>query len=128
MKNKFGATFWFDLPVANLLDAMAFYEGLLNWEFVQMKDSVETNYVMIQANGMLIGGLRQMKKDRPGKNQEPSPILYFTVDRLEQNLVRARELGAVLVGEKTDLGNGRGFYQWLLDRDKTLIALWASHP
>ena len=125
MEDKIGKTIWFDLPVSNLWDAMSFYEGLLNWKYVQMKDSVETDYVMIQVNETLIGGLRRMKHACPELKDMCSPILYFTVDQLEPKIKRAKDLGATLVGEKIDLGNGRGCYQWLKDREKNLIALWA---
>jgi len=122
MDSNIGKTVWFDLPVRNLLDAMSFYEGLLQWKYAQMKDSVETDYVMIQVGETLIGGLRKVASlPSDGAN----PILYFTVELLGPAVTRAKELGAVLVGDKVDLGKGRGCYQRLQDREKNLIALWA---
>ena len=37
---------------------------------------------------------------------------------------RAKELGAVIIGEIVDLGKGRGLYQWIRDREGNLIGLW----
>ena len=122
MDSNVGKTVWFDLPVRNLLDAMSFYEGLLQWKYAQMKDSVETDYVMIQVGETLIGGLRKVASP---PSEGANPILYFTVELLEPAVKRAKELGAVLVGNKVDLGKGRGCYQQLQDREKNLIALWA---
>jgi predicted enzyme related to lactoylglutathione lyase len=120
-----GKTAWFDLPVSNLWDAMSFYEGLLSWKYVQMEDSPETDYVMIQVGGSLIGGLRRTEKRVTPQPELSLPLIYFTVGELAPKVKRAKELGAILVGEKVDLGKQRGCYQRILDREKNLIALWA---
>ena len=127
MDDNTGKSVWFDLPVLNLSGAMAFYEGLLNWKYVQMADSPETNYVMIQAGEKLIGGMRLTPGPRSDVQEQSAPLLYFTVAQLEPKIIRAKELGAVIVGEKVDLGNERGCYQRILDREKNLIALWAPN-
>ena len=126
MRTNVGETNWFDLPVSDLLDAMSFYEGLLNWKFVQMNESKAMNYVMIRADDKLIGGLRQVKKETVRATDDSAIILYFTVPELTAAMNRAKELGATLVAERVNLGNGRGHYQWLRDRDDNLIALWAE--
>ena len=83
-----------------------------------MKDSVETDYVMIQVGETLIGGFRKSKEPRGELSNDRGPILYFTVEELDLKVKRAKELGAVLVAEKVDLGKGRGCYQKMLDREK----------
>src|SRR2546430_236391 len=100
-----GRTDWFDLPVANLSDAMSFYEGLLGWKYRQMENSPLADYAMIEVNGQLIGGLR---KSAPSPAPLISPILYFTVDNLALRIRRAKELGAEIVGETVELGKERG--------------------
>ena len=132
-----GRTAWFDLPVINLADAMSFYEGLLGWKYQQMEDSPLSDYVMINAGGQLIGGLRKIAsppsplpvgEGGPSKTvgEEPqAPILYFTVEKLAPKIARAKELGAEIVGQTVDLGNDRGLYQWIRDREGNLIGLWA---
>ena len=121
-----GKSFWFDLPVSNLLDAMAFYEALLDWKFVRMGEPAQSDYIMIQAGDSLIGGLRKVSPGPDPLGPGTGPILYFTVEELEPKIIRAKELGAALVGGKVDLGNERGRYQWLKDRENNLIALWAA--
>src|SRR5580700_7803523 len=112
----FGRTDWFDLPVADLADAMSFYEGLLGWTYRQMEDSPLSDYVMIDAGGKLIGGLRKVPS--PGLpapsplgrgllGEGIAPILYFTVDILSPKIARAKELGAKIVGQTVDLGKDR---------------------
>jgi predicted enzyme related to lactoylglutathione lyase len=121
--NKVGQSLWFDMPVVDLADAMSFYEGLLDWKYQQMNNSPLSDYAMIDADGTLIGGLRKMpRKDSTGKS---GPILYFNVEALGPKIARAKELGAELIGGIVKLGNNRGSYQWLRDREKNLIGLWS---
>jgi predicted enzyme related to lactoylglutathione lyase len=122
MDNKVSRTVWFDLPVADLADAMSFYEGLLGWTYRQMENSPLADYVMIDAGGKLIGGLRHVA-DVVHK-QSPAPVLYFTVEKLTPKVARAKELGAEIVGQTVDLGKDRGQYQWIRDRAGNLIGLW----
>ncbi len=144
---------WFDLPVANLPDAMSFYEGLLGWKYQQMEDSPLSDYVMIDVGGQLIGGLRKVASPglRPPSRNDAglgaldkgavspwsprgrgvggeaprvaAPILYFTVDQLAPKVARAKELGAEIVGPTVDLGKDRGRYQWVRDREG-ISSMW----
>jgi predicted enzyme related to lactoylglutathione lyase len=125
---KLSRSVWFDLPVKNLSDAMSFYEGLLGWSYRQMDQSSESNYVMIEVGGELIGGLRQVPNVSVSSTDQPqSPLIYFTVDRLAEKVARAKELGAKLVGSIVDVGSDRGRYQWIRDREGNLIGLWSKH-
>src|SRR5690349_694699 len=99
---QLGRSVWFDLPVKNLADAMSFYQGLLGWDYRQMEDSPEPEYVMIEVEGQLIGGLRKVKES-PRRADTATPLLYFTVDKLEPKVARAKELGAELVGSIVEL-------------------------
>src|SRR5436309_3542324 len=103
-----GRTDWFDLPVADLADAMSFYEGLLGWTYRQMEDSPLSDYVMIDAGGKLIGGLRRIPTPSPRPAGASTPVLYFTVEKLAPKIARAKELGAEIVGPMVDLGKDRG--------------------
>ncbi len=134
LEKRLSRTAWFDLPVKNLSDAMSFYQGLLGWKYRQMDNSPEQDYVMIEVGGELIGGLRQIASPQPspagrgrqgpGEASPMGPILYFTVEQLAPKVTRAKELGAQIVGKMVDLGNERGRYQWIRDREGNLIALW----
>ncbi len=124
-RTKVGRAAWFDLPCADLADAMSFYEGLLNWKYRQMENSALADYAMIEVGGELIGGLRQTPGHRTPGGGETMPILYFTVENLETKVVRAKELGAKVVGQRVDLGKDRGCYQWIEDREGNVIGLWA---
>jgi predicted enzyme related to lactoylglutathione lyase len=118
-----GKTAWFDLPVKDLADAMAFYQALFQWDYAQMKDSPLSDYVMVKAGGALIGGLRRVSQAVPPA-EGTAPILYFTVEKLAPAIARAKELGAETAGAWVDLGVGRGRYQWIRDREGNLIGLW----
>jgi len=120
MDDRVGKATWFDLMATDAVDAMAFYEGLLGWKFLRMKEPALADYWLIQAGDELIGGLRQT-----GKTPEGGPVIYFTVHELSPAVARARELGAKTVGERVELGADRGCYQWITDRQKNTVALWA---
>ncbi len=102
---------------------MSFYSGLLGWEYSQMEDSPLKDYAMIQVRGQLIGGLNRVE-GLPKQKTITGPILYFTVENIKASVARAKELGAVIIGEMVDLGKGRGLYQWIRDREGNLIGLW----
>jgi predicted enzyme related to lactoylglutathione lyase len=103
---------------------MSFYEGLLDWKFRQMENSTQVDYVMVEVDGVLIGGLRKVPSS-PAAISPLAPILYFTVDKLTEKIIRAKELGAKILGDITDLGKDRGRYQWIQDREGHLIGLWS---
>lgn len=103
---------------------MSFYEGLLKWKYRQMQNSPESEYVMIEEEGKLIGGLRRVQK--PIASADSScPIVYLSVANLTACVKRAKELGAGIVGEIVELGHDRGRYQWIRDRTGNLIGLWS---
>jgi len=116
---------WFDLPASDLADAMSFYQGLFGWEYRQMDRSPEPNYVMIEVDGELIGGLRKIPRT-DSQTAGENPVIYFTVEELAAKIARARELGATIVGQMVQLGEDRGRYQWIRDREGNLIGLWAA--
>jgi predicted enzyme related to lactoylglutathione lyase len=123
VKGSLGRSDWFDLPVANLADAMSFYEGLLGWTYEQMNNSPLSDYVMIHVGDKLIGGLRQMTI--PIQARSDAPVLYFNVEKLTAAVERAKELGAEIIGKTVDLGKDRGSYQWIRDREGNLVGLWS---
>ncbi|MFN0118079.1 MAG: VOC family protein [Elusimicrobiota bacterium] len=122
LQNRIGKTYWFDLPVTDVVNARSFYEGLFHWQFLLMSESPIPDYWVIQAGDELIGGIRQTTRER---GEMHIPVLYFTVDDLDVYSYRVKELGGKLVGERVDLEKGRGSYQWFFDREKNLVALWA---
>jgi predicted enzyme related to lactoylglutathione lyase len=123
IQDRIGKSYWFDLPVIDPVNGRSFYEGLFNWKFLLMNDSALSDYWVIQSGEELIGGLRQTST--PIAKDSSAPVLYFTVNDVETSAKRVKELGGKLVGEKVDLGKGRGAYQLFRDREGNLAALWA---
>lgn len=112
---------WFDLLTNNPVDSMSFYEGLFDWKFLKMKEPAISDYWIIQSGSELIGGLRHVEEQVNG-----GAVIYFTVDELAPAVSRAKELGGKLVGNLVDMGADRGKFQWIRDRQGSVIALWAS--
>lgn len=124
IKDRIGKSYWFDLPVADVVNARSFYEGLFDWKFLLLNEPTLKDYWVIQAGQELIGGIRQMTFEKPSNF---SPVLYFTVDDLSKYSLRVKELGGHLVGSPITLGEKNGVYQWFRDREGNLIALWAPN-
>jgi predicted enzyme related to lactoylglutathione lyase len=119
MDAKTGALHWFDIPVTDFDAAKSFYAELLGWKF----EESGKDYWVIKQGKEMIGGLRSHN----GASLEgDSPVMFFIVDQLKSASTRARNMGATLVGEKTEIPDGTGSFQLLRDRDKNLIGLWAK--
>ncbi len=123
MGKIFGKTYWFEISVSDLVNAKAFYSEVLGWRFQKLMRTELLNYWMIEVDGVFIGGLR---KGKPEEKQGETPVIYFFVDNLASTINKARALGAIVEGERVDLGLKRGCFQRLRDPDQNLIALWAD--
>ena len=110
---------WFDIPVSDFGKAKEFYGSLFNWNFIPMNE----DYLLIQSEGTMIGGFRRANGIRV---EADSPVIYFSVNKLASSIQRAKDLGAQLVGELTQISEDDGSFQWLRDQDKNLFSLWAS--
>jgi len=125
LSRDIGCATWFDLPAVNVSDAMSFYTGLFGWDYLQMENSPLPDYVMIKVRDTVIGGIRRVDALPAPSDHVAVPLIYFTVQKLEDKITRARELGAKLVGERVELGKDRGCTQWIRDREGNVIGLWA---
>jgi len=74
---------------------------------------------MIMVGEETIGGLRESEGKRILAD---TPVIYFTVAKLDESVKMATGLGAELIGETVDL-QGDGFLQWFKDPDENVLAL-----
>ncbi len=114
-----GTVCWFEIPVADLTKAKAFYGELFGWKFVPMSD----DYLMIQVGEQMIGGLRNKMGSQVSVD---SPVIYLVVEKIDDSIERARKLGAELIGKRTVISPDDGIYQWFRDLDGNLVSLWAK--
>lgn len=113
-----GKSTWFDIPVTDMESAQEFYSKLLGWKYQAMNDQ----YFMIMVGEETIGGLREAEGKRVLAD---TPVIYFTVAKLDESVKMATGLGAELIGETVDL-QGDGFFQWFKDPDENVLALWSE--
>lgn len=117
-KMEVGKVCWFDIPVTDVEKAKAFYGELFGWKFAPHDE----NYTMIQVGEEMIGGLRPAQGPAAPSD---APAVYITVDKLDDGIKRAKDLGAELIGEKVPTGE-EGVFQLFQDEDKNLMAMWSE--
>lgn len=117
-KMEVGKVCWFDIPVSDIEKAKAFYGELFGWTFVPH----ENDYTMIQVGEEMIGGLRPAQGPA---SPSDAPAVYITVDKLDDGIKRAKDLGAELIGERVPTGE-TGVFQLFHDADKNLMAMWSE--
>ena len=92
---------WIDLGTNDAAGAMAFYGGLLGWEFKELASGEQGTYVTCRLRGKAVAGLYD-RAERPGWGS------YIKVGDVDRATERARELGAEVVVEPFDTpGGGR---------------------
>jgi predicted enzyme related to lactoylglutathione lyase len=119
-----GSIVWFDIPVKDFEPAKAFYGELLGWKFQPMGDAKSTSYWLIKVGDEMIGGLR---KAEGSIVKTEAPVIHFAVSKLDPAIARAKQLGATLVGERNDIPDDMGSFQWLRDKDGNLVSIWAKN-
>jgi len=117
-KNPVG---WFEIPVADMARAKAFYEHLLGLELEEraMGPSRMAWFPMardvVGAAGALV----------LGEGMNPSmegALVYFTAPDLDGALARAKEKGGEVLAGRTDIG-AFGFYGLIKDSEGNRIGL-----
>ena len=110
-----GTLVHFSIPVANIDAGLNFYGALFKWKFQKMTDT----YWLIE------GGLGSLSLEKEAISGT-MPILYFNVPSIEDGLKIAVELGAEIVLQKTDAGDGKSFFTTFRDGSGNTIGLWSK--
>jgi predicted enzyme related to lactoylglutathione lyase len=114
-----------ELYTDDLAKAKDFYSKLFAWKLQDMPMPAEGGsgtYTMIDVGGGTGGGMLQ--NPRPGS---PHWLAYVGVDDLAGSLRKARELGAKVVMDKTEV-TGAGWMAILTDPTGAEFALWQPKP
>jgi predicted enzyme related to lactoylglutathione lyase len=97
--------------------AKSFYGKLLGWQLEDMQMG-DMTYTMIKVGDGTGGGI--LKNPVPGMPSMWVP--YVDVDDLEAATEKARTLGAKVMREATDVGQGR--FTIISDPNGTMLGLW----
>jgi predicted enzyme related to lactoylglutathione lyase len=115
MKTAVGSLVHFSIPVTDLDRSIQFYCALFGWRF----------QTMTPAYSLVEGGIGSLSLEK-GTVSGTMPILYFSVSNIEQSLQTANTLGAEIILNKSDSGNGKGFFATIRDLDGNVIGLWSQ--
>src|SRR2546430_3996871 len=114
-----------ELYTGDLAKAKTFYGKLFGWKLSDMPLPAEGGsgtYTMIDVGGGTGGGMLQ--NPRPGG---PHWLAYVGVDDISASLRKARELGAKVVMDRTEVGDF-GLMAILTDPTGAEFALWQAKP
>ena len=109
MSNPFqqhGAFGWHELMTSDPEAAKQFYSTLFGWTLADEETVIEgMTYTVITANGQRVGGI--MSNTAPPVQGSPPPNwgTYVTVNDVDATAQQAKELGAQLLMEPTDIPN-----------------------
>ncbi|MGH2456799.1 MAG: VOC family protein [Candidatus Limnocylindria bacterium] len=112
-----------EIPADDPGRAQRFYEALFGWKFVSMDDFPDYFLYTTAAGEEGVGGAI-------GKRDVSAPHAvrnYVHVDSVDGSLARARELGATVIEEKSEVP-GQGWYGVLRDTEGNEFALWERMP
>ena len=112
-----------ELHTSDLPKAKAFYSKLFGWKLQDQSMPGGGTYTMIDVGEGTGGGMMtKMSPEAP-----PHWLAYVGVDDVAASTRKARELGAKVVMEKTEVGE-YGFMSVIVDPTGAHIALWEPKP
>ncbi len=97
-----GAFSWNELMTSDVNGAKAFYGELFGWEMFD-EEIPEGSYTMLKAGEREVGGMMAIPSENHG--MPPSWGAYVTVDDVDQQILRAKQLGGRIVLEPRDIPN-----------------------
>ena len=112
-----------ELHTNDLAKAKTFYSKLFGWKLQDMPMPGGSTYTMIDVGEGTGGGI--MRAEPPGS--PPRWQAYVAVDDVAQTTRNARELGAQVMMDKTEVGDF-GFMSVIIDPTGATIALWQPKP
>ncbi|HET6919936.1 MAG TPA: VOC family protein [Jiangellaceae bacterium] len=120
MIDRLTRVIWFELWVPDLDRAKAFYGELFGWTFEPMTE-YDPDWLIDAGDGRgTIGALWPAQAAPSGAGA----VVYVAVANLPDSITTAEELGASLVREPTDIGDGTSF-AWIRDPGGNLLGLWS---
>jgi len=112
-----------ELHTNDLAKAKSFYSKLFGWKLKDMPMPGGDSYTMIEVGEGTGGGM--MTAQPPGS--PPRWQAYVGVDDVAASTRKAKELGAKVMMDKTEVGDF-GFMSVIVDPTGAVIALWQPKP
>jgi len=112
-----------ELNTTDLSKAKEFYGKLFEWKLQDVPMPGNDTYTMIDVGGGTGGGM--LKGKQPGT--PPFWMAYVGVDDIKASTKRAKELGAKIMVDVTEVGE-HGFMSVFTDPTGAHLALWQAKP
>jgi hypothetical protein len=112
---------WWEIPVADLDEAMRFYGAALGWAFKPFGDDY---FVVLAPDGRMIGGIFKVPSDQLGNGVN----IVFETDDLEASLERVRAAGGTVISPRAEIGGDMGWWATFADPAGTRIGLSTDNP
>ncbi len=112
----------FEIPADDMEALAQFYRELLGWKIEEMEGMEGTGYLGITtstAEGALSGGM--MKRSGPAH----LPTNYVWVESVSDYLAKAKDLGAKVIVDKTEIP-GMGWFATLMDPQGNPLGLFEA--
>jgi predicted enzyme related to lactoylglutathione lyase len=115
---------WFEIPVTDFDQAIAFYQTLFGWVFHE-NDTNGQEYRLIDAGDRSIDGGLVLRTDEEAPTGR-GPVFYIDVKDIEMTILRAQKIGGTLERKVTFLSRESGVVASVRDPDGNIIGLWSS--
>ena len=112
---------WFEIPVTDMDRAKAFYEKVFNIEF-SMVESPNSVMAMFPSNMEEFGAAGCLDFSDYSQPSDSGVTVYFSCENLNDELGRAKNLGAEILVPRTSIGE-HGFFAHFKDTEGNRIAL-----
>ena len=112
-----------ELNTGDVAKAKEFYQKLFEWKLQDVPMPGNDTYTMIDVGGGTGGGM--LKSKQPGT--PPFWLAYVGVDDIKASTKRAKELGAKIMVDVTEVGE-HGFMSVFTDPTGAHLALWQAKP
>jgi predicted enzyme related to lactoylglutathione lyase len=114
----------FEIPADDPARAKRFYAELFGWSFLDEIPGFEGYHMFTTPAGQegMGGAIGKRGESAPEKLRT-----YVDVNSVESSLAHARDLGATVVLEKTEVP-GQGWYAVFVDPEGNELALWERAP
>lgn len=112
-----------ELQTKDLARSKEFYSRLFDWKLTDEPMPDGGTYTMINVGEGTGGGMFA----NPDPAVPPGWLAYVAVDDIAASTNKARELGATVVREVTEVG-GYGWFSVIIDPAGATIAMWKPNP
>jgi uncharacterized protein len=108
---------WFDIPVADMTRAIAFYERVTTQTLKRMPVGPDRETALFESDGCLF----QSPEDKP--SHEGSRVYFNATSGIEDWLSRVAAAGGKTLVPRTPIGGGRGFFAYFEDSEGNRVGL-----